>query len=598
MFIFADPKAASFEFQSTEVWFKSNCVETLHLYIDPMGKLVDAADVKIVYNPAHLELIDANLVTPNFDIVNGNAFKNLYAVKHDSILGSLEFGGDSDGLNISSKSIFASVKLKNLNNVKSTNVSIYFTSNGDTLDSNIASAIDSTDLLSSVKDVKINFSDGQCDFTDVTPPSIFLLTPQKEQSSLKESKEIVLSLVDDFSGIDLSTLSIYVNGKLFKSDSPEVEISGTPSNYSIKLYSLQILEDTYGPNVKVEVFVKDFAGNQGQKVFNFSGQNDSTSILSIFAGLDLSKLKPILGFIGATLGIASSVLSIITGFNFGWLTTNLIGLFLTKNRRPWGVVLDMDSNKPIPLATCRLFIQNSLELISTTLTNLDGTYGFVLKSGGKYRLEVSKESYNTFSVNIDTPEDSSGFVYDVYLSKNDSKYSGFVSSGDKKFCYLRSLVQFIRNVLFFLGFFLSLFALSVYPVFFNYLVVFLYLLIFIVIFVYKLSSKNKFSVVVDSVTGDPVPYSVIKVYDLKQRKYIDTIVAGSDGTFDYFGKPGRYGILVMHRGYKFPSSKQLNDFELVEGIYSSMFVLDLKRGRNKYKILLDPVLKSFDNTSS
>jgi hypothetical protein len=293
-----------------------------------------------------------------------------------------------------------------------------------------------------------------------------------------------------------------------------------------------------------------------------------------------------LGIISLIMSFLALLFALLSGLNLGGLLANLLALFVGRRRRSWGVVTDVDTGKPLPLATCRLFASGSIELIANTVSGLDGTYGFALQSGGDYRLEVSTGFYKPFIKDISIPIDTSGFVFDINLAKIDSEYISTISFGERLGLYARSIFTILRNVFFVIGSLFSVLAVYISPNAFNIVVLILYV-IALFLWVYSvLYNRRRLSTVVDAESGEPIPYAVIKLYDLLMKKNIDTIVAGPDGTFDFFGEPGEYGLLALSKKYVFPS-KRYSKSDLVVDVYSSMLRVNLKKGRNKITVYMD-----------
>jgi hypothetical protein len=582
----AKVSAASFSFTSENITLKKNCPENLNVYIDGEGQSTNAADVKILYNPSEIKLIDSNINTQEFDIENGDAFTNLYGVNNNVTSGYIEFAGDSSGGVFSAKRTFAILKLKSLGSTTNTTLSFDFTSVGDTLDSNIASANTFNDILTSVKNVNVTFSDDFCDLEDKTPPNIFLISPNNTQTGISANANVIIQLTDDLSGVDLDTLLLYLNNIAFSLNHPAITITGTPKNYTLSI-DLEKAGIVSGSILNISIFVQDLSGNA----------NDETFSLLIIAGsiIQLPTISfPIikwedlgdLGIISLITSFLALLFALLSGLNLGGLLANLLALFVGRRRRSWGVVTDVDTGKPLPLATCRLFASGSIELIANTVSGLDGTYGFALQSGGDYRLEVSKGFYKPFIRDIYIPLDTSGFVFDINLAKIDSEYISTISFGERLGLYSRSIFTILRNVFFVIGSLFSILAVYISPNAFNIVVLILYV-IALFLWVYSvLYNRRRLSTVVDAESGEPIPYAVIKLYDLLMKKNIDTIVAGPDGTFDFFGEPGEYGLLALSKKYVFPS-KRYSRSDLVVDVYSSLLKVNLKKGRNRITVYMD-----------
>ncbi len=81
-------------------------------------------------------------------------------------------------------------------------------------------------------------------------------------------------------------------------------------------------------------------------------------------------------------------------FLFGQLlVTQPIVLLRKRKYKTWGTVFDATTLAPVDLSSVRLVETTNNKIVSTTVTNLTGSYLFLAKPG-KYRVEVSKIGYN------------------------------------------------------------------------------------------------------------------------------------------------------------------------------------------------------------
>lgn len=81
-------------------------------------------------------------------------------------------------------------------------------------------------------------------------------------------------------------------------------------------------------------------------------------------------------------------------FLFGQLlVTQPIVLLRKRKYKTWGTVFDATTLAPVDLSSVRLVETANNKIVSTTVTNLTGSYLFLAKPG-KYRVEVNKQGYN------------------------------------------------------------------------------------------------------------------------------------------------------------------------------------------------------------
>ncbi|MEK7619231.1 MAG: fibronectin type III domain-containing protein [Patescibacteria group bacterium] len=94
---------------------------------------------------------------------------------------------------------------------------------------------------------------------------------------------------------------------------------------------------------------------------------------------------------------APSTLNTVLLF-INWLYASLQIFLMVKGEKPWGVVFDARSFKPLPLAAISIFDGKSQKLLRTRLTDYLGRFSF-LAPPGDYILSVSKDAYTFPSKN-------------------------------------------------------------------------------------------------------------------------------------------------------------------------------------------------------
>ncbi len=151
------------------------------------------------------------------------------------------------------------------------------------------------------------------------------------------------------------------------------------------------------------------------------------------------------------------------------------------------------------------------------------------------------------------------------------------------------LVVFYKRfsrILFLFGFVFSLISILITSSYINLIVLIIYSLLIISFVLPSLFEKQKYAAVINSSNDLRVPFAQIKIFDPVTWKLVDSKVTNFNGQFDFFGKPGEYGILVAARGFKFPSKK--SNHKLSEEKYNSIALVKLSQGRNKIELYVDP----------
>jgi hypothetical protein len=107
----------------------------------------------------------------------------------------------------------------------------------------------------------------------------------------------------------------------------------------------------------------------------------------------------------APLAIAASAVAavaIVSGNSFSGV---IVGLFITRKRKSWGMVYDIKTNKPVPLAVIRLFNQQN-NLVALAISDAKGLYGLLLDTLGVHTLRAEATGYQPYKLllNLYTPD--------------------------------------------------------------------------------------------------------------------------------------------------------------------------------------------------
>jgi len=263
----------------------------------------------------------------------------------------------------------------------------------------------------------------------------------------------------------------------------------------------------------------------------------------------------------------------------------------------WGVVYNTKDIKPIPFAVIRLFDALSKHLISTTVTDLNGRYGFPV-TAGTYYIEASHEDFvfpskletktlaehvyngGVFSIQEDTSID-----FNIPL---DSK-AVIVSPIKKVILFIRSnLRSFMRTSNSYFIMFMFILNLFLVIVHFNSINLSFTIIYFLIIFLKLISLARKprtWGMVLNSSTNIPIPAAFVKLYKGDNRELVDTKITDQRGRFQFFIPKGQYIALVAATGYKFPSLKT-DKAQLV--FHDSMLKVEPTKGAVNINILVDP----------
>jgi hypothetical protein len=260
----------------------------------------------------------------------------------------------------------------------------------------------------------------------------------------------------------------------------------------------------------------------------------------------------------------------VTVGEIGFLPIKLWTLLLSalglKKRRPWGTVYDDITKQPLDPAYVVLVDQAGNQ-VDTSITDLDGRYGFFIKQPGIYKLVANKTDYKFPGANLfgktrdeiyenlyfgeeitihregeviakDIPMDPLKFNWNEY-AKNQQNLMKFYNKRQR-------LLYKISTLMFVLGFSFSFVVLLLAPIPYNAAIFALYIVILLLRTSGILSPKKK-GILSDSQTGLPLSFAVVNVYSFVHPDLlVKKVVANMNGEYYCLVSNGRY-ILKIER---------------------------------------------------
>jgi predicted outer membrane repeat protein len=262
---------------------------------------------------------------------------------------------------------------------------------------------------------------------------------------------------------------------------------------------------------------------------------------------------------------------------------NLIPTILgfRRRKRPWGTVYDSITKQPIDPAYVSLYDMSGNQ-IATTITDLDGRFGFLVPSG-VYKIAVKKTSYEfpskKFSLNqkdelyhnlyfggdISVAGEEDILIKNIPIDSKDFNWNEFEKSKNKdlmKFFSKRDIfIAKIAQFLFYAGLISSFALVFVSPAPINYIVIGIYAIL-ILFKIFGLAPKKP-GYVHDS-NGFPMSFGIIRVFskDLN-REVAHTVI----------GKTGKYYVLVSNGEYYIKIQQKIGENEYKEVFTSDSFLV-------------------------
>ncbi len=206
----------------------------------------------------------------------------------------------------------------------------------------------------------------------------------------------------------------------------------------------------------------------------------------------------------------------------------LIAFGFKKRNVPWGTVYDSVTKQPLDPAYVVLQDLNGNE-IATSITDLDGRYGFLVPAG-QYRIVANKTNYEFpskklagklsdelyqelyFNEIINVPE-GGVITKNIPLDPIKFDWNEFAKKDKKlmKFFNRRDIwIARISNLLFYIGFAITIIAVIVSPVTYNIAILAVYLVLFIL--KRTILKPRAYGHVKQLLTKDPLSFAIIRIF--------------------------------------------------------------------------------------
>lgn len=334
----------------------------------------------------------------------------------------------------------------------------------------------------------------------------------------------------------------------------------------------------------------------------------------------ITKLKePInIAKVTATVGISSQLIS-LTSFIFLQETklASIVGLLIQMllKRKPkenfWGIIYDTEAVKPVPFAIVRLYDTNTKKIVTTTVTDLDGRYGFPV-SPGNYRIEVEHDEYNFPSESLDAKilqQKGVGYKGEKFSITQTSliDFNIPIDPRVQKFTFNLKFISYIYHKLKYwflranMVFIVAMFTINLIVTIIDFNVLFLvftitYFAIILIKSAKEVQRPRAWGVVFNSKSGKPVSSAFVKLFEIESKEIVDTKITDKNGRFTFYVPEKDYLLLVAATGYQFPSS-------LVEqkeaDFYNSLQKIHASKGVVNIQVPIDPVSSlSYDSPFS
>ncbi len=240
----------------------------------------------------------------------------------------------------------------------------------------------------------------------------------------------------------------------------------------------------------------------------------------------------------------------------------LIGAYIQRRKRYFGIVYDLSSKEIIPLASIELV---SLEgkIVDRSISDFKGRYSLSIDSEVEYKLVVKAEGYETKEIMVSGMYKNNVLTYDIDLKRNSK---GLIKSKQNRRFNLKATGWVFRalKALTIVGFIYSLFVYITSPSLINGLILIVYIVVFIVnIYVFILNKLEK-PIVILNTNGIPVKGVVFKVIN-KDGGVVDAGITNKEGVMKVRLEKGEYNLLTNNNGEVLNQSIKVNARGFVQG---------------------------------
>ncbi|MEW6608468.1 MAG: carboxypeptidase regulatory-like domain-containing protein, partial [bacterium] len=252
------------------------------------------------------------------------------------------------------------------------------------------------------------------------------------------------------------------------------------------------------------------------------------------------------------------------------LFNSLLSFFGINRRKPWGMIYDSRTKKPISLAIVRMFSKSTHRLIETRVTDRKGRLGFLVQPG-TYYLTVTKPNY-VFPSQIAKGR-TNGEYKDIYhgediiiQSKEDiirvniplDSIARWKEQGKKGIWQaIRYFLRRINTPLLIAGTILALIAVSITPNIYNLLILLAYLFLLYFKRLVVKEERKPWGKVYDAQTKNPLALAIVKIYKKGYAVPRETQVTDHTGRFGFMPEIGDYYLVVEKEGYQTWRSEEI-----------------------------------------
>lgn len=303
-------------------------------------------------------------------------------------------------------------------------------------------------------------------------------------------------------------------------------------------------------------------------------------ILTVLLGIrDDPTIKSITANVVTPLSVAGLLLvsslitvSLVSSLASLWyLLSHLINLLLQwlglkKREKAWGLVYNSTTKEPVDLAIVRLFDTKTNKVKQTAVTDKNGRFSFQPEAG-RYYINATKPFFSFPSKLVKGLSSDSKYTK-LYFGKNikveERQTLNFsipldpldaIRMRSTFLSRIKSILEKLSTPILVFGIIFAAFALWVTLSIFSGVILAIYIVLLILKQFLLKSPTKPWGKVFDLKTRKPVSGVVIRVFDKKYNKLLETKVTDNKGRFSFLLPKGEYYLTVASHKYKFASKK-------------------------------------------
>ncbi|MFC1687063.1 carboxypeptidase regulatory-like domain-containing protein [Patescibacteria group bacterium] len=286
----------------------------------------------------------------------------------------------------------------------------------------------------------------------------------------------------------------------------------------------------------------------------------------------------------------TNLIYLLFRFGYFWLLPISIG----KKRKPWGVVFDSTTGRPIKGAVVRVFSKEFNKLRESQITDEQGRFGFLVDVG-EYYVTVSRPGY-LFPSRLLTSSVVSQYDH-IYRGESFGIHERVeaaisinvpIDPEERQISHSRMIWLRILNILGMVlekantplligGTVISWITLILQPKLANYFILALYGFLILLKLLMSKRIQRSWGSVTDINTGESIELAVVRIYSMATGAIMATKISNREGKFTALVRPGQYYIMVMKVGY--------------DTFQSQPITVTKQRGLIKLSVQLNPVKK-------